>query len=178
MSGRRDWLMLLGYAITGITINIIFFFWGIQLTYSINVPVIASGGPILTLILALIFLKEKFSLRKLTGMLLGSLGILLIVFKPLLEKGVDGSVLGNTFIVIAVVAAVCQTIIGKKAFVKFAAIPFTFWAFLVGTASFLPLAVYEYVNEPTLYAALDWRGYMGLGFGAILSSAAAYSPSW
>lgn len=175
MSGRKDWILLLGYALTGITLNIIFFFWGITLTYSINAPVIASGAPILTLILALVFLRERFHLRKLFGMLLGTAGILTIVLNPLLEKGVDGSVLGNLFLVIATVAAVFQTIIGKKALAKFPALPFTFWAFLVGAASFLPLAVYEYVGSPNLYMVLDWRGYMGLGFGAILSSAAAYS---
>lgn len=175
MSGRKDWLMLVGYALTGITINIIFFFWGIKLTYSINAPVIASGAPILTLILALLFLKERFHIRKLIGMLLGTAGILTIVLTPLLEKGVDGSVLGNLFLVIATTAAVFQTIIGKKALTKFPALPFTFWAFIVGAASFLPLAVYEYVQTPAIYAALDWRGYMGLAFGAILSSAVAYS---
>jgi drug/metabolite transporter (DMT)-like permease len=174
MQGRRDWLLLVGYALTGITINILFFFWGLQLTYSINAPVIASGAPILTLILALIFLKETFSWRKLWGMLFGTAGILLIVLEPLLDQGIDGSILGNVFLVIAVAAAVVQTIIGKKALTKFAALPFTFWAFLVGAASFLPLAVFEYVQTPTIYAALDWRGYMGLAFGAVLSSAVAY----
>ncbi len=173
--GKRDLLLLAGYALTGITLNITFFFWGIQKTHSINAPIIASGAPIFTLILALLFLKEPFRWRTLIGMLLGAAGMLTIVLQPMLEKGVDGSIVGNIFLVIAVAAAVVQTIIGKKALAKFAAIPFTFWAFLVGAASFLPLAVYEYLGEPTLYTALDWRGYMGLAFGAILSSAAAYS---
>ncbi len=175
LSGRSDLFLLAGYALTGITINIIFFFWGLKLTHSINAPVIASGAPVLTLILALLFLGERFSIRKLVGMLLGTAGILTIVLEPLAKEGVDGSVVGNLFLVIAVGAAVVQTIIGKKALTKFPAVPFTFWAFLVGAASFLPLAVYEYVNTPTLYTMLDWRGYMGLGFGAFLSSAAAYS---
>lgn len=175
MNGKKDWLQLFGYAMTGITLNIIFFFWGLQLTYSINAPVIASGAPILTLILAIFFLGEPFNLRKVFGMAMGTAGILVIVLKPLLEKGVDGSVLGNLFLVIATVAAVVQTIIGKRALMKFRALPFTFWAFLVGAASFLPLAVHEYIQTPTLYAVLDWRGYMGIAFGAILSSALAYS---
>lgn len=175
LKGRSDLLLLAGYALTGITVNIIFFFWGLERTHSINAPVIASGAPILTLILALLFLGEPFAFRKLAGMLLGTAGILTIVLEPLLKQGVDGSIVGNLFLVVAVAAAVVQTIIGKKALAKFRALPFTFWAFLVGAASFLPLAVYEYIRTPALYAALDWRGYMGLGFGAVLSSAVAYS---
>jgi drug/metabolite transporter (DMT)-like permease len=45
---------------------------------------------------------------------------------------------------------------------------------LVGTASFLPLALYEYIRTPTLYALLDWRGYVGIAYGAVFSSAIAY----
>jgi drug/metabolite transporter (DMT)-like permease len=175
MGGRKDWGLLVGYALTGITFNIMFFFWGLQLTYSINAPIIAAGAPILTLVLALLFLKEPFSFKKLIGMLLGTAGILVIVLEPLMEQGVAGSLLGNLFLVIAVLGAVVQTIIGKKALAKFPALPFTFWAFLVGASSFLPLAVYEYMQNPGIYLALDWRGYMGLAFGAILSSAVAYS---
>jgi len=175
LKGVKDLGLLAGYALTGITVNIIFFFWGLELTHSINAPIIASGAPILTLILAMLFLKEPFRWRTLLGMLLGTIGILVIILQPILEKGVDGSIIGNLFLVIAVGAAVVQTIIGKRALTKFAAIPFTFWAFFVGAASFLPLAVYEYMQSPMIYAHLDWRGYMGLGFGAVLSSAAAYS---
>jgi len=175
MHGSKSWLLLLSYALTGITLNIIFFFWGLQLTYSINAPIIASGAPILTFFLAIFFLREPFNIKKLFGMLLGTAGILIIVLKPLLEKGIDGSITGNMFLVIATFGAVFNTIIGKKALAKFPALPFTFWAFLVGAASFLPLALYEYIQTPTIYTVLDWRGYMGVTFGAILSSAVAYS---
>lgn len=171
---KKDLLELVAYALTGITINIIFFFWGLRLTYSINSPVIASGAPILTFFLALMFLKEPFSLKKFMGMSLGTLGILAIVFEPLLKHGADGSVLGNLFLVIATIAAVFQTIIGRSVMPRFNPFMFTFWAFVIGSASFLPLALYEYATIPNLYTVLDWRGYMGIFYGAVFSSAAGY----
>lgn len=172
---RRDVLDLISYALTGITINIIFFFLGLKLTYAINAPIIASGQPILTLFFALIFLHETFILRKFLGMILGSIGILIIVLEPILLTGIDGSFLGNIFLVIAAMSAVIQTIIGKSVFKRFDPLAFTFWAFLIGAATFFPLATYEAGLIPDLYQSLDWRGFLGIGFGAILSSALAYS---
>jgi drug/metabolite transporter (DMT)-like permease len=174
LANRRDGILLFLYGFLGITVNIIFFFWGLQLTYSINSPVISSAQPIITLFLALFILHERFKLKKFLGMMLGTLGILVIVIEPLLIRGVDGSILGNIYLVIATLAAVGQTIVGKKIVSKYNPWAFTFWAFLVGAASFLPLAFYEYTRIPHLYALLDWRGIMGVAYGAIFSSTLGY----
>lgn len=174
LASRRDGLLLFLYGFFGITINIIFFFQGLRLTLAINGPVIASGGPILILFFAFLFLHETFKLRKLAGMILGSVGIIMIVIEPLFVHGIDGSVLGNIYLVIATVSSVVHTIVGKKIISKYNPWAFTFWAFLVGTASFLPLAFWEYATIPNLYALLDWRGYMGVAYGAILSSTVGY----
>ncbi len=175
VTSKHDLGRLLFYALTGITTNIIFFFWGLKLTYAINAPVIASAQPIMTLFLALLFLKERFVVKKFLGMILGSIGIIVIVLEPLLAVGIDGSTIGNVFLVIATLAAVVQMIIGKPILGKYNPITITFWAFVIGAASFLPLAVYEYALIPNLYPLLDWRGYMGIAFGSVLSSTVAYT---
>ncbi len=175
IASRKDLLLLTFYALFGITANIIFYFWGLKLTYSINAPIISSAAPIITLVLALLFLKERFILRKFLGMLLGTIGIIVVVLEPLLQVGIDGSIVGNIFLVIAMLAAIIQTIIGKPILGRYNPVTFTFWAFVIGAASFLPLAVFEYATIPHLYPMLDWRGYMGVAYGAIFSSAAGYT---
>src|SRR3990170_6378963 len=59
LSGK-EWVELVLGAIFGISINITFFFWGLQRSESINAPVIASSGPVFLFFLSIIFLKEKF----------------------------------------------------------------------------------------------------------------------
>lgn len=172
---RREKFAIAGFALSGITFNILFFFWGLRLTHSINAPIIASSAPILTFLLAALFLKERATTKKIAGILLGTLGILTIVFQPLIARGLDGSVAGNLFIILATIGAVVQTIIHRRFLIQLNPMKVTFWAFVVGTASFLPLAVFEYIKAPNLYQLLDWRGFMGLAFGAVLSSAVAYS---
>jgi len=172
---RKDLKLLVWYALSGITVNIMFFFWGLRLTQSINAPLIASGAPILTFFLAIMFLGEHFKLKKFTGMILGTIGILLIIVEPIFENGIGGSPVGNIFLVIATLAAVIQTIIGKQALPRFEPFAFTFWAFIIGAASFFPLALYEYGTIPQLYQHLNINGFMGIVYGAIFASAAGYS---
>ena len=174
LKSRRDAMLLVAYGLSGITLNIIFFFEGLKLTLSINSPIITSGQPIMTMLFALLFLHERFHLKKFLGMLLGTIGIIVIIIEPLLVSGVDGSILGNLFLVIAAVAAVIQTIVGKKIIGTYNPFAFTFWAFLVGAASFLPMMIHEYLTIPHLYASLDYRGYLGIIYGAIFSSAMGY----
>ncbi len=175
LKSHRDLYLLLGNALLGITANIIFFFLGLRLTLSLNAPVIASAAPIITLILAIILLRERFKFRKFLGVFLGFIGILIIIFEPLYKQGVDGSVLGNLLLLLATLGAVGGTLTGHELFRKYRPMTLTFWTFVIGAASFLPLAAYEYVQTPNLYAALDWRGYLGIIFGAFFSSATAYT---
>lgn len=175
IDNRRNFLLFLTNACMGITGNIIFFFLGLQLTYAINAPIIASGGPVFVFFLAVLFLRERFSVKKLFGMLLGTAGMIVIVIEPIVTRGIDGSLTGNLYLVLATICAVLATLAGRSVFSKYNPLPLTFWAFLVGTVSFLPLAVFELIKQPTIYSALDWRGFLGIGFGSLLSSAVAYT---
>jgi drug/metabolite transporter (DMT)-like permease len=166
---------LIMYALSGITFNIIFFFLGLQLTLSINAPVIAASAPIITAISAFIILKERISGRKIIGVITGFAGIIIIVIEPLLLTGLDGSVMGNLFLIIATLGAVGQTIIGRKILPKYDPLMITFWAFVIGSATFAPFAASEAARYPDLYAVLDWRGYTGIIFGSIFSSVCGYA---
>src|SRR3990167_10164129 len=94
----RQWLEVLLVGFFGITINISFFFLGVVRTESINVPVIASSGPVFIYLLSIIFLKEKPKLKVLAGMTIALLGVLFIILSPLIldgKKFVIGAVEGN-----------------------------------------------------------------------------------
>lgn len=170
-----DWAMLILYTLTGITINIAFFFLGLQLTLSINAPVIASSAPILIFIFALILLKEKIKLIKILGMLIGTIGIIIIVLEPILFAGLDGSIIGNLLLVVATLGNVAATLIGRTLFQKFDPVRLMLWAFIIGSITFFPLALAEYLHQPELFSLLDVRGITGILYGSIFSSAAAYT---
>lgn len=160
---KNKWLWF--FSLSGITINIIFFFLALQKTQSIDAPIIGSSGPLFILIASALFLREKIKVREIMGTVLGFLGILIIV-------GTNFS--GNFFLIIATLGAVGGVIFGRKFLTEKNSFGSTFWSFLIGTITFLPFMLWEYWQNPGILANLDNRGWTGILFGGFLSSFAAY----
>lgn len=166
-----NWKEIFFYGFAGTTVNITFFFLALRLTDSINAPIIGSTGPILTLIFSILFLREKATNRKILGMVFSFVGILLIIIQPILDSGFSGSFLGNLLLVGATLGAVAQTLIGKNITKKYPPLGLTFWCFLIGTITFLFPAFFE-LNIPFNF---DAKAILGIVFGSLFSSFAAYS---
>ncbi len=170
---RKDWGNLLLLSFFGITVNITFFFLGLEKAPSINAPIIASSAPVFLYLSSILFLKEKPKRKVLTGIILSLLGILVIVGQPLIETGMDGNLLGNFYFVLATIGAVGHAIFSKKIMDKYSAITITFWSFLLSSFTFLPQYIYETVKYQP-FNTLDYKGIIGLVYGIVFSSALAY----
>ncbi len=170
---KNKWLWM--FSLSGITLNIIFFFSALQRTASINAPIIGSAGPVMVLVGSVIFLREKVKKTAIIGTVVSLLGILLIIFQPLLEKGMNGEITGNFLLIMATLGAVISTVVGRKFLTPQNAAGMTFWSMLIGTLTFFPFMLLEYVNNPGWMANLDYRGVTGIIFGGVFSSLIAYT---
>lgn len=176
---KKDFLLLFAYAVLGIFLNIMFFFFGLEHTLAMNAPVIISSQPIMTFLFSAIFLHEPIRKKKIAGVSIGFMGILLIILEPLLVQGLDGSIIGNLFLILATVCAAISTIIGHRLFSAYPPLVVLFWAFFISTALFAPFAAQEFTHNPMIYSNLDTRGIGGILFGSVFSSLVAYSAfSW
>jgi drug/metabolite transporter (DMT)-like permease len=165
-------------AFFAITVNISFFFLGIQMTTSINAPVIGSSQPIFILLFAILFLKEKFHKRTLVGILTSLAGVLIVILSPLwMNHGTtlaqkDVALVGNLFLVLATFGAIMQAIIFKKVLKEVDSLVVTCLSFLFGAFTFIPFMVPE-LNTWSI-TQLNSAGWTGILFGVFLSSAAGY----
>jgi len=171
---KRDFLRVVLIGITGVFLNITFFFFGLKTSSAINAPIIATAGPIFTLTGAVLFLKERPRPRLILGLIVALIGVIIIVIQPILIKGTDASFWGNLLFVAATLAAVAHTLLSKEPLKKYGAQTVTFWTFFVGAVSFFPFAFWEWQANPIWFSQLDMRGAVGIIFGAFLSSALAY----
>ena len=171
----RQWLEILLIGFFGITINISFFFLGLQKTESINVPVIASSGPIFIYLLSIMFLREKPKLKVLSGMLIALAGVLFIILSPLIMDGKKftfGAVEGNLFILLATFGSVLQTIFGRDVLKKVDTLQVAAITFLFGSLTFIPFIPKEFASWDISF--LNIAGWTGIIFGVFFSSALAY----
>jgi drug/metabolite transporter (DMT)-like permease len=171
----HQWIEIILVGFFGITVNISFFFLGLAKTESINVPIIASSGPVFIYLLSILFLKEKPKFKVLTGMFIALLGVLFIILSPLILEGkkfVIGTIEGNLFILLATLGSVFQTIFGRNILRKVNAFQVSAITFLFGSFTFLPFIPKEFVGWS--FSFLNIAGLTGIIFGVFFSSALAY----
>lgn len=169
----KDILKVVAVGVTGIGINIPFFFLGLKLAPSVNAPIIASSGPIFLMLGSILFLHEKPKKRVILGTIVSLLGVMAIILRPFLESNLDGAILGNIFFLIATLAGVGHAIIVKQVLKYYPALTVTFWSFVVGSLIFLPFLIAE-IADPYALSVLDHRGIIGIIFGVVFCSTIAY----
>lgn len=169
-----DWPVLLFISLIGLSLHIAYFFVGLKLTSSINAPIISSAAPIFIIIGSAIFLHEKPKKKVIQGTIISLIGVLIIILRPLFENGLDSSLIGNIFFLVAMGLSVFYTLLLKEISPKYNPLALTFWIFLISSLSFLPLVFLE-ANQTNNLLNLDTKGIIGIMFGAILSSTVAYA---
>ncbi|HZE87793.1 MAG TPA: DMT family transporter [Methylomirabilota bacterium] len=159
-------------ALVGIVGHIGLFFLGVQLTASINAPIITTASPLFLILIAYFYLHEKLQKRVLIGTLLSLLGVSLLVVLPLIDQTNHGSIIGNFLLVISTLCFVFYTILLKKFNLNYPSLTVIFWVFFFGAFLFIPFMAAEL---PTITRhPFDIRAIVGILYGAFSSSILAY----
>jgi drug/metabolite transporter (DMT)-like permease len=131
-------------AITGVVINQLLFLKGLSLTYSIHASLLMLTTPILIVFIAAWILKERISFTKITGLVLGITGALLLVLHK--ENSGEGNniVLGDLLIIINAVSYTFYFVLVKPLMLKYEPIMIIRWIFSIGFVLILPFGLTEF----------------------------------
>ncbi len=169
---KRSWHYLFWASLTGIALFNTFVYVGAHHTSAINLALIGTtSSPIMAIIFARIFLKEKIGFLKLAGLITCIIGVLF-----LLSKGNFQNLLslqfgeGDLWVLLAAFCfAVYNTLVKKKP-VAISPVNFLFVIFSLGTLLLLPFFLWETKQYP----AIEWNThlllsilYLGLGASVI-----------
>lgn len=171
---KSDWPALLFISVIGLAFHIAYYYIGLTLSSSINVPIIASAAPIFIILGSTVFLHEKLKPKFIHGSLISLLGVILIVLRPIIENGLDNSVIGNILFIVSMGLTVFYTLMLKEISPKYNPITLTFWIFTIGSLSLLPFVFFEAGKNAPL-VNLDIKSIIGIIFGAVFCSTIAYS---
>ena len=148
---RKDWLRFLFCAFFGMTINMLMFFKGLDLSTPINSSVVITLSPVILLVLSAIFLKEKITWLKGSGIGIGLIGALvLILFEAKTQENASNIPLGNMLFVVNATAYSVYLIIVKPLTAKYSSITLMKWFFLIAIFTNLPVALPEFLE-------VEWR---------------------
>lgn len=156
---KKDWFRILSCAIFGMVINMLMFFKGLSLSTPINSSVLITISPIIIFGLSVLILKEKITLLKILGVLLGFVGALsLILFTEETGHNAKNIPLGNALFLINATSYAIYLILVKPLTAKYHVITLMKWMFLIAIFINLPITWSE-------FREVEWHS---LPFNAIL----------
>ena len=165
---RKDYLRIAGAAFLGMCVNMLMFFKGLQLSTPINSGVIVTLTPIIILILSAFFLKEKLTLFKFLGIVLGFTGAIILILYGNTTQVLNAPniPLGNTMLLINATSFGAYLVMVKPLTKKYSTITLMKWMFLIGIFYTFPVTYSEFskVSWTTLPFEAIWRmGFVVVG---------------
>ena len=164
---KKDFLKILLASILGMCINMLAFFRGLELSTPINSGIIITLSPVLVLILSYFFLKEKVTLKKIIGILIGFSGAVFLILNSS-KTGINAPniPLGNSFFLLNASAYAGYLIVIKPLTSKYNIFTLMKWLFLIGLVLSTPITFNQFieVNWTELPWFAIWRmAYVVIG---------------
>jgi drug/metabolite transporter (DMT)-like permease len=165
------WKTLLLMALTGIALYYILFNLALTYTTASQTALIQSSFPAVMAIMAVLWLHERLSRRRILGILLAVVGVALIVARTQPDASARDPVLGNGLTFATVLLWSAYTILAKRV-ANADPIAVTAIVALLGTIMLIPAAVIENANEPL--PSISAEGWLPIIYLGALASAASY----
>lgn len=167
---RKDLLKLVGASLTGVLLNQGVFAVGISMTSPINQTLIATMGPVVTMLLAAFFLREPITWLKALGVAIGATGVLVLVFNRDLTG--TASLKGDLICAVASFSYCLYLTLFKDIIMKYSAITLMKWLFLISWLLVLPIGIPAAMATP--WASFDATFYLSLAFVVVFATFVAY----
>lgn len=162
--GRMRLIALLGVLTGGLFYVAI----GLSLKISNNISALAIAGQLgvpLSLILAVVFLKEKIGVPRLIGIVLALFGVLLLVFDPAAAKELPAIGISACGSLIWAIATLIQRNLGGIGVLNISS-----WLGLIGSLVILPFALLLEPQGMAMLGSLSMETYAWTAYAAIGSS--------
>ena len=172
---RRSWHYLFWVSLTGISLFNTFVYIAGHYTTAINLALIGTtSSPIMSIIMARIFLKERIGWMKLLGMFICVAGILFLLskgnFKNLLTLKFSS---GDAWMLLAAFCFAAYNVMVRKKPPSISSLNFLFVTFLFGSVLLLPFFLWEHYKAPVVNWNIGLIGsilYLGIGASVICFS--------
>jgi len=139
----KDFKRLAACGLFGVAINQLMFFAGLAATSPIHAALIMTTNPIMVLLMAHLVIREKISVLKISGIISGLAGaVLLIMLNPYAESG-EATARGDLMILINSISFAIFLVMIKPLMKKYHTITMMKWVFLFGLVPVIPFGFNE-----------------------------------
>ena len=171
---RRDMLILFLQSFAGNFLFSVLLLYGLRLTGVAESGIITGTTPAVTGLVSFLLLKEKMTWNKGAGILVATLGVVILNIVGNAPGSGQGSnpVLGNLLVFGAVIGEAVWTILGKAASGRVAALTGASVTSALGMLMFLPFALYD--AGSFAFAAVPLVNWLPLLYYGVVGTVGAY----
>lgn len=116
------------------------------MTSPVDASIITTTAPIITMIIAAIFIKEPITWQKATGVIIGSIGALILVMSNGKAEGKEGNILGDIICLTAQMSFSFYLVLFKGLISRYNVITLMKWMFLFAAIVYSPL-LFKSINN-------------------------------
>ncbi|MCC7301575.1 MAG: EamA family transporter [Bacteroidia bacterium] len=153
---RKDLPRLLMLAVFGVCINQMLFLKGLDLTSPIHAAIMMITTPILVLILAALIIRERITMVKAAGVLLGFLGAAALMYSGSGDTKGVADPLGDFFVLLNATSWGLYLVLVKPLMQKYHTVTILKWVFLFGAILVLPFGVADTAVDYSAFSRWAW----------------------
>lgn len=157
----KDYFRLIVCGVLGIAINQLLYFHGLNLTSPIDASIIYTSVPVLVLIFSSFLLKEKITITKIIGIIIGGTGALLLIVYGSKNEGTS-SLIGNGLIFSNAIFYSFYLVYVKPLMAKYQPITVISWVFLIGFLFMIPVGLNDFLA--TDFEAFTTNNFLVIAF--------------
>lgn len=140
----HDMMLLFFAAMLGLVLNQCCFTIGLSLTSPINASIVTTTLPIITMILAAIFLHEPVTSKKVMGIFCGAIGALMLIIGSMsAASSKAGDIRGDLLCLLAQLSFACYLAIFKHLIQRYSVITIEKWMFIYAAIIIIPLSYHH-----------------------------------
>ena len=158
---HKDMLSMFFAALFGIVFNQGSYIFGLGMTSPINASIVTTSLPILTMIIAALYLREPITGKKLLGVFMGAVGALLLILsgQPV-SGGQVGSIWGDLLCLFAQCCFSLYLVFFKGLIGRYSPITLMKWMFTYASICLIPFSYSQIVQLD--WSLLDYKLIVGL----------------
>lgn len=168
---KKDFPRLALCGLLGAAANMLFFFYGINLTSPIDASIIMTSTPVIVLAFSFFILKERITKNKLLGITIGGLGAVFLILYGNKAAGTS-SFLGNLYVFLNAIFYGLYLVLAKTLMKKYNPITVISWIFLFGFIYVIPFSLGDFIS--TDFNAFTTETYLAVGYVVLFTTFFAY----
>ena len=169
---HRDMLKIFFASLFALVFNQGIYIFGLSMTSPIDASIVTTTLPIVTMIIAAIYLKEPITNLKVLGIFVGAMGALTLILSSQAAGSGNGSIIGDLLCLVAQISFSIYLTVFKGLSQKYSPITLNKWMFIYASMCYIPFSYHDVAGIQ--WTEISTAAYVQVGYVVIGGSFLAY----